>query len=261
MNKFHNIFFLLAFSSGLVSASVEPYREAQLVKSYSQANESIEVPLGKIRRAGSGWEPESVIRLQGDYFSSLYKVNRNALLTDVYAHYRSEMLLDEREIVFECESRSCGSSNAWANDFFGDYLLYGADQSQYLLVVKSPLGTYQVLYLNRRGAGDVMIRLDQVQSDEAKDTEFDIVAQMKVSDTPRIRRFVNDLPAGQGVVGFVTSERTGTFSAIESGDMLIATLTAGLGDQLKERVRFINLANLGRESLGVNRVSFVYVRD
>uniref|UniRef100_A6VX68 DUF4892 domain-containing protein n=1 Tax=Marinomonas sp. (strain MWYL1) TaxID=400668 RepID=A6VX68_MARMS len=263
MVKFRGMLCLLAVFSSVSFAGVlgiEPYRDAQLVKSNSQAEQFVEIPLSKIRRAGSGWEPETVIRLKGDYFSSLYKINRNALLSDVYTHYRSQMLSDGRSILFECDSRSCGSSNAWANNFFGDYLLYGSDQSQFLLVVKNKQDTYQILYLNRRGAGDVMVRLDEVKSAEANETEFEIVAQMDVQDIPRIRRFVSDLPAGQNVVGFVTSRKTGTLSAIESGDRLISMVSAGLGDQLKNKVRFINLADLGRESLGVNRISFVYVR-
>jgi hypothetical protein len=181
-------------------------------------------------------------------------------MPDVYSHYRSQLQKNEQDIVFECESRSCGSSNAWANNFFEDYLLYGADQSQFLLVVKDKQDVYQVLYLNRRGAGDIMVRLDQVKSVEVQDTEFEIVAQMDVQDIPRIRRFVRDLPANQNVVAFVTSRKNGSLTAIEFGDQLISLAEAGLGDQLKAKVRFINLADLGRESLGINRISFVYVR-
>ncbi|WP_417527026.1 DUF4892 domain-containing protein [Marinomonas shanghaiensis] len=257
-------FFSLAFFSGLSFAGmlgIEPYREAQLVKSNSQAGQFVEIPLGKISRAGSGWEPERVERLEGDLFSSLYKIHRNAVLSDVYGHYRSQMTVDGRTVLFECDSRSCGSSNAWANNFFGDYLLYGPDQSQFLLVVKNPQDIYQVLYINRRGAGDVMVRLDEVKSAQANGTEFEIVAQMDVQDIPRIRRFVSALSAGQTLVGFVTSQKTAGLSALESGDQLISVMQAGLGDRFQDRVRFINLADLGRESLGVNRVSFVYVRQ
>jgi len=263
MVQFRKVLCLLAFFSGVAFAGVldiTPYRDAQLIKSNSQAEQFVEIPLSKIRKAGSGWEPESVIRLKGDYFTSLYKIDRNAVLSDVYAHYRAQMLKNGQTVLFECESRSCGSSNAWANDFFSDYLLYGADQNQYLLVVKNVQDIYQTLYLNRRGAGDVIIRLDEVKSVEGQNTEFEIVAQMDVQDIPRIRRFLRDLPSGQHVVGFVTSQRAGPLSAISSGDRLISSLSAGLGDQLNEKVRFMNLANLGRESLGVNRISFIYLR-
>ena len=102
----------------------------------------------------------------------------------------------------------------------------GADQNQSLLVVKNTQNIYQTLYLNRRGAGDVMVRLDEVKSIEGQDTEFDIVAQMDAQDVPRIRRFLNDLPSGQNVVGFVTSQKTGPLSAIESGDQLVSRLLA-----------------------------------
>ena len=263
MVRFRGIFCSLLLGSSASFAAlldVEPYRDAQLVKSYSKSEELVEIPLSKIRRAGSGWEPESVIRLQGEYFSSLYKVNRNALLPDVYEHYRSQMLSSGRSVLFECESRSCGSSNAWANNFFQDYLLYGSDSSQYLLVVQDQQDIYQVLYINRRGAGDVMIRLDEVKSTEGQDTSINIVAQMDVNDIPRIRRFISSLPAGQNVVGFVTSEKSNLFTSIEAGDRLISQVSAGIGERLQSRVRFINLADLGREALGVNRISFVYVR-
>lgn len=263
MVKFRGLLYLLVLWCSFVSADisrVEPYRDAQLVKSQSEVGIMVEVPLSKIRRAGSGWEPEDVVRIQGDYLTYLYKINRNALLEDVYSHYRVELEKSGQEIVFACESRSCGSSNAWANNFFNDYLLYGADQSQFLLVVKGSQDIYQILYLNRRGAGDVMVRLDQVMPVKLQNTEFGIVAQMDAQDIPRIRRFVRDLSADQEVVAFVTSSREGERSAIDYGDQLIATIEAGLGEQLKAKVRFINLADLGRESLGVNRISFVYKR-
>lgn len=254
---------LLVLFSGVSFASVlgvDPYRDAQLIKSHSQIGQMIDIPLGKIRKVGRGWEPESIVRINGDYFTSLYKIDRNAVLSSVYDHYRAQMLKNGQTILFECESRSCGSSNAWANNFFEDYLLYGADQNQYLLVVKSELDVYQTLYLNRRGAGDVVVRLDEVKLVEGRNTELEIVAQMDVQDVPRIRRFLRDLPLGQNVVGFVTSERSGSLNAIEFGDQLISSLSAGLGEQLNAKARFINLADLGRESLGVNRISFVYVR-
>lgn len=244
----------LAFANIL---TVDAYRDSQLVNSRSQVNEVVSVPLGTIRRSGSGWEPESVKRVQGDYLTTLHRVNRSADIDAIYSHYRSQLVTDSRTVLFECSSRSCGSSNAWANEFFNDYLLNGADNSQFLLVVKDRQELYQVLYINRRGAGDVMVRLDQVRSTDSYGTEANIVAQMDANDTPSIRRFVRDLPSGQNVIGFVTSGKTGSMGAIESGDRLIRQIEIGLGDQLVSRVRFINIADLGIDSLGVDRVSFV----
>ncbi len=258
-----SLFALLSFSWASFtfadSSAVESYRDAQLVKSRSEQAVSVEVPLAKIQRSGRGWEPEKVERLTGNLVTSLYKINRNVLLTDVYQHYYAELTKVDHQVLFECQSRSCGSSNAWANNFFGDYLLYGSDQSQSLLVVKTADSLYQILYVNRRGAGDVMVRLDQVTLPNEDMVSGNIMAQLDVKDIPRIRRFLTDLPAGQSVIGFVTSQQQDRMPALNVGDRYIDELVSGLGTRLAEKVRFVNLADMGRASLSVDRVSFVRV--
>ncbi|RBO82786.1 DUF4892 domain-containing protein [Marinomonas aquiplantarum] len=258
------LFALLGFSWASFtfadSLGVESYRDAQLVKSRSEQAVSVEVPLAKIQRSGRGWEPEKVERLTGNLVTSLYKIDRNALLTDVYQHYYAELTKNNHQILFECQSRSCGSSNAWANNFFDDYLLYGSDQSQSLLVVKTASSLYQILYVNRRGAGDVMVRLDQVAMPNEDMAFVNVMAQHDINDIPRIRRLLTDLPAGQSVIGFVTSQQRDRESAVSVGDRYIEDLISGLGVRLAEKVRFINLADMGRASLGVDRVSFVMAR-
>ncbi|MCV2402713.1 DUF4892 domain-containing protein [Marinomonas sp. C2222] len=260
--KLYSAFWVVAlvFSSYAFSVvEISPYRDAQLVKSKLQENIAVDIPLGKISRSGRGWEPDVIRTVNGDEFSSLYKINRNALLSDVYSYYRSQLLLNGAQIVFECQSRGCGSSNAWANNFFKDYLLYGSDHSQHLLVVENMQGIYSILYLNRRGAGDVMVRLDTVTTANISGSESDVVAQMAVEDLPRIRRFLNDLPSDKRVVAFVTSNGDSGKTAIQNGDALISTVVTGLGRNLAGKVRFINLADMGRESLGENQISFVYI--
>lgn len=238
---------------------LEPYRDAQLVKSDSQDNQQIEIPLGKIRRSGRGWEPESTLRVKGSVFSSLYKISRNTELESVFSYYKSALTSQGQTVLFQCESRNCGSSNAWGNNFFQDYLLYGADDSQLLMVVQDKQDDYQIVYIIRRGAGDIMVRLDDVAAAAKQNSEFEIVAQMEVDDLPRIRRFLSDLLPDQRVVGFVTSQRKEGSSSIEQGDLYINNLIAGLGDRLSKKVRFINMADMGKEALGHDRVSFVYV--
>lgn len=250
---------LMVLSSVALNAAplgVNDYRDAQLIKSRTDSQVAVEVPLAKIQRSGRGWEPEKVLRLTGDLTTSLYKIDRNASLESVYQHYRDQLTAADQTLLFECSSRNCGSSNAWANDFFGEYLLYGSEQSQSLLVVQSPNNRYQILYINRRGAGDVMVRLDQLSLSSVS-TGRNILAQLEISDVPRIRRFLNDLPEGQGLVGFVTSESQNGVSAIAIGDRQIDNLISALGARLANKVRFINIANMGKDNLGVNRITFV----
>lgn len=263
MNKIKRIMVVFTMlMTGCVVADtthLAPYRDAQLVKSNTQENQSLEIPLGSIQRSGRGWEPESVLRVKGSAFRSLYKIDRNVPLEAVFSYYKTLLLAHGQNVLFQCESRNCGSSNAWANNFFKDYLLYGADNSQLLIVVQDDHDDYQVVYINRRGAGDIMVRIDDIALMASRSSEFDIVAQMPVGDLPRVRRFLRDLSPDQHVVGFVSSRNEDTMSSIELGDQYVASLKSGVGEQLNRRVRFINVADMGREVLGYNRVSFVYV--
>ncbi|TDP00031.1 DUF4892 domain-containing protein [Marinomonas balearica] len=242
-------------------SDIEPYRGAKLIKSVPMVEVDTEIPLSKIQRVGRGWEPKEVFRLTGNVQENLYKIGRNVPLEDVIEHYRSALLaLAGVKVEFQCQSRDCGSSNAWANDFFKDYLLYGPDGKQFLMAVSEESGAYQVLYINRRGAGDIMVRLDEIVPNQEKQLDLEIVAQMSASDQPRIRRFLTELSAGDQVIGFVTSAATTDKTALSVGDDTIESILAGLNERQKEKVTFVNIANLGRVTLGDNRVVFIYSR-
>ncbi|WCN09450.1 DUF4892 domain-containing protein [Marinomonas mediterranea] len=251
----------LAWSSiaqALIS-DIELYRGAQLVKSVPEVEVDTEIPLAKIQRVGRGWEPEVVQRVVGNVQKNLYKIGRNVPLENVIEHYREALQsLDGATVEYQCESRSCGSSNAWANSFFKDYLLYGPDGKQFLMVVSEASGAYQVLYINRRGAGDIMVRLDEIVPEQDKSVDLEIVAQMSASDQPRIRRFLDDLSNDERVVGFVTSSGSLDKTALAIGDETIETILAGLNDSQKQKVKFVNIANLGRATLGDDRIIFIY---
>lgn len=238
-------------------ADIAPYQDAQLVKSSVAEDSFVEVPLGKIRRAGRGWEPEKVVRVKAEAYQSLYKIHRNAVLEEVERYYRQAILSPDKTILFECHSRDCGSSNAWANDFFKEYLLYGGDQNQTLLVVQQA-SVYQLMYLTRRGAGDIMVRLDEIKVAAAQQLGVDLVAQMDAQDIPRIRRFLSELSAEQTVVAYVSARQEGGVSAVARADQYIAAITLALGPRLSAKVRFLNVANVAREELAEGRISFVY---
>jgi len=68
----------------------------------------------KFSRAGSGWEPESVIRLNGDsFYVRFYKIQSGmrSLFLMFNTHYpcgKMMFLIGQRQFCFECESRSFG---------------------------------------------------------------------------------------------------------------------------------------------------------
>ncbi|MBM6550193.1 DUF4892 domain-containing protein [Marinomonas ostreistagni] len=251
---------LFIMTSGAYAAATEvpTFRGAQIIKSEPVENAYIEVPLSKIYRSGRGWEPEQVELIEGTSYQTLYKIGRNVPLDAVNTFYRDAVMnINDNQILFECQSRACGSSNAWANNFFNDYLLYGADANQSLLVTKDASNHYWVLYINRRGAGDVMVRLDEVVP-AGNDSNIDILAQLSATDIPRIRRALNDFGELTSVVGFVTSE-AGDVNAVATGDRYIEAIRAGLNPAERESIRFINLANMGDPAYGSHRVIFVRI--
>lgn len=232
------------------------FRGAEIVKSEPVENTYIEIPLAKIYRSGRGWEPEKVETVEGAAIQTLYKIGRNVPMSAVERFYSDVIQgIEGGEILYSCQSRACGSSNAWANNFFSDYLLYGPDASQFLWVVKDSRMHYWVVYLNRRGAGDVMVRVDEVIP-EGSEADIDILAQLSATDVPRIRRFLNTLPDHDGLVAFVTSAADER-SAIDVGDAYIAEIRLGLNPDERAAIRFINLANMGNTNYGAHRVIFV----
>lgn len=240
-----------------VTADVPVFRGAQIIKSEPVESRSIEVPLAKIYRSGRGWEPEKVERIDGRTVQTLYKIGRNVPLDEVVEFYTDALnAIDGSSVLFECSSRNCGSSNAWANNFFNDYLLYGADQNQTLKVLKYDQNHYWVLYINRRGAGDVMVRLDEVIPKGSEALSLNILAQLNVTDVPRIRSFLREQSDLSRVVAFVTSDNNAS-NPIAAGDESIESLKNGLNPDERQLLRFINLANMGNPSYGVNRVIFV----
>ena len=249
---------LLVLSGNSVAAATQmpTFRGAEIVKSEPVENAYIEVPMSKIYRSGRGWEPEIVELVQGTSYQTLYKIGRNVPLDSVMDFYRqSIMSIPDQVVLFDCQSRACGSSNAWANNFFNDYLLYGADANQSLMVTRDGRGHYWVLYINRRGAGDVMVRLDEIIP-TGQGGDIEILAQLNATDIPRIRRTVSELSNLESVVGFVTSE-AGEFDAVTTGDRYIKTIKAGLNPSERSTIRFINLANMGNPAYGSHRVIFV----
>lgn len=64
--------------------------------------------------------------------------------------------------LYQCQSRGCGSSNAWANKVFGFSNLYGPDRGQYYGVYQLPssraeVSRFIVLYAITRGNGKVYL--------------------------------------------------------------------------------------------------------
>lgn len=248
-------------TSHAATTDIPTFRGAQIIKSKPVEGSVIEVPLAKIYRSGRGWEPETVKRVEGRAFQTLYKIGRNVPLEEVTRYYENALNnINGSSTLFECVSRSCGSSNAWANNFFNDYLLYGADQSQFLKVILDGEGHYRILYINRRGAGDVMVRIDEVIPDGSGDAQVNILAQLSATDTPRIRSFLREQSDLTRIVAFITAASSDE-NPIERGDQYITAIKDAISADEARKLRMINLANMGNPVYGENRIIFISIAN
>lgn len=246
-----------SFISEISSASsIVPYREAKIENTVILNNHNYVIPLSKIQRAGRGWAPEKVLDIDAQVTRFTFKIPRSSDLDEVYRFYLNQVKQADTNTIFECDGRSCGSSNAWANNFFNDYRLYGADDNQSLVVLQNEQH-YHVMYINRRGAGDVMVRIDQVTPIMSSMVNPFFEQQLSVQELPKIRRFIEDKVEGQRYFAVVTAEAGSPSDSFEKASTYINEVKFGLGSRLQADIEFINLGSANAEIYGESKITFI----
>jgi len=96
--------------------------------------------LGTLQRNRETVIPEDSLRLRGDVTKLTYQVSQQFTGEDVYQFYREQMRDKDYVELYSCTGRGCGSSNYWANDIFGNRILYGPVQNQFFVAMRTPGG-------------------------------------------------------------------------------------------------------------------------
>jgi len=236
--------------------SITPHREVALATTDVKDNSNYVIPLSKMQRADRSWFPEKVLNIESQSTRHTFKIARGADLNDVIRFYSDQVMTEKNALLFDCEGRSCGSSNAWANNFFNDYRLYGRDNNQVLKVFQNS-EFYTVMYINRRGAGDVMVRIDQIipMSEFKVDPTFK--KQISVNDIAKIRLYIEDQSSDAHYYLAVTASGNTTSDGFDAAAKNIEDLNLGLGPRLLENMEFVNLGNSGLEVYGVDQLTFI----
>ena len=247
---------LCLFSSNIYSAeSIKQYKGADLIKFEQKTQTEYLLPLTNLKKSARTWIPIRAKQVEGDVTSSLFKFGRAESLEPIFSHYR-EQIAKSVSILYECNGRTCGSSNAWANNFFNDYRLYGADANQSLLVVENDANNqYQVLYLNRRGAGDIVLRLDTIDT-HLENEDADIAFQVSVNNKIGIRRYLDSIrDDGKAYVVITSSASFTPIKAFDVAQQHIEAIKLSLGQEISEKMTFINLGNQAISRYGANQIS------
>jgi hypothetical protein len=244
------------FPAVSAASSILPYREAKVENTTILNNHNYVIPLSKIQRAGRGWAPEKVLDIDAQVTRFTFKIPRSNDLEEVYRFYLNQIKQADTDIIFECDGRSCGSSNAWANNFFDDYRLYGTDDNQSLVVLQNEQ-LYHVMYINRRGAGDVMVRIDQVAPIMGSMVNPFFEQQLSVLELPKIRRFIEEKAEGGRYFAVVTANAESPSESFEKASAYINEVKLGLGLRLQADIEFINLGNSNIEIYGESKITFI----
>jgi hypothetical protein len=84
--------------------------------------------MGRVDRIRRELRVEDQLRLEATQESVTYQMPDGVSVDEVVQHFREALGGD---LLFRCEGRGCGRSNDWANQIFGQAILYGPDVNQH----------------------------------------------------------------------------------------------------------------------------------
>ncbi|WP_409526258.1 DUF4892 domain-containing protein [Nitrincola sp. MINF-07-Sa-05] len=143
---------------------LKPVPLSTLIDRKEAYSEDYVFPLSQISRIQGLVRMENELRVSGNLTRHTYELLGGYTPEQGFSMIREQLLENNAEILFECNSRNCGASNLWANDVFGYATLYGADRTQSYLAASHP-DAHIALYTIRRGNGRVYMQLDVVYRD------------------------------------------------------------------------------------------------
>jgi hypothetical protein len=154
----------------MADLGVSPFPRSERVQSSRGAEPvSHEFVLGSVERVRGQVRVIESARVRGVLTSVTYEAPRGSALEEVIAHYRERLVSGGASALFECRGRDCGRSNLWANQIFGQAILYGPDRDQYYLSVQRDGGRHGELlgiYVIERGNNRVYAHVEHVALEE-----------------------------------------------------------------------------------------------
>ena len=121
------------------------FPDSGIVEFENAGDVNYRVVLGSLQSTRGQVAPEASERVRGNLTRILYEVAGGFTGQDVYDFFIDQMRSRGYRELFTCDGRACGSSEYWANDIFGNRILYGPARNQYYLAMGSePAGRFFV---------------------------------------------------------------------------------------------------------------------
>ena len=106
---------------------------------------------------------ERKLRLDATAVRITYQIPAGVPLSEVIAHYERAL---GSEALFSCRGRDCGRSNGWANQVFGQAILYGPEANQFYIAADVG-GQLMSAYVIERGNRRIYAHVEILQPRQA----------------------------------------------------------------------------------------------
>jgi hypothetical protein len=122
-----------------------------------------QLALSKNRKVDGDWIFDDYQNITGSLESVTYRIFTSKRLLEISRFYQTYAETgDNKKLLFSCKGRSCGSSNEWANRYFGVRELYGPDVNQRYWAMQFD-DAYLALYLIERGNGRIYLQAETLR--------------------------------------------------------------------------------------------------
>ena len=113
-----------------IAAALTLYPLSRAVEQQNTNVVDYPIAMGEMKKSRGLWAPENERRLAGVLQRLTVQIPEGHSPQEAFSFYFQKFIDLNARVLFHCEQRSCGASNAWANELFHIKLLYGLDQQQ-----------------------------------------------------------------------------------------------------------------------------------
>lgn len=203
---------LLLFSQSLL-AKDPPFKNffenQRQVVSQDSVVDDFRLALSKLKKINNAWVLDREEFISGALHRRTLELDSNYYLNEVVDTVENYFLQAEALELFRCNGLDCGSSNAWANNYFKIKLLYGLDPSQAYRVWSLKLDGRQIFvscYIVQRGNKRIYVHLDVLTSEKPL-AEAPVISPDKESIGVALKKFkYYRVPELGNPRGFATNE-------------------------------------------------------
>ncbi|PCJ28690.1 MAG: hypothetical protein COA96_00470 [SAR86 cluster bacterium] len=173
---------------------INRFPESEIINRELQADVNYRLILGSLQRRRGEVTTENFERVRADVSKITYEISSEYTAGDVHQFFVDQLSSKNYTEMYSCQGRACGSSNFWANDIFGNRMLYGPERNQYYLVMNANTDpdAYIALYIITRGnrktyayleiievggtTEPILLSLDENATGTANDADVDSLA-------------------------------------------------------------------------------------